>query len=170
MANLITNPGFETGNFSGWIQSGNTEATAVGDGIYAHTGTFGAQLGPVGSDGFLVQILPTTIGTTYDISFWLRNDGGTPNDFSVSFAGFTGFTDINGAASTYVLHAFSVEATSATSNLVFAFRHDPAFWGLDDVSVEGRAVPGPLAGAGLPGLIAAGGALLGWWRRRQKIA
>jgi hypothetical protein len=114
--NFITNCGFEDGNFTGWTQGGNTGFTGVTGSVpYVNSGTFGAQLGPVGSDGTLSQsfagntlmfsfrqdpaywglddVVALDVGTCgngcnlWDISFYLYNDGGTPNDFTVFWNG-----------------------------------------------------------------------------------
>ena len=47
-ANLVTNGGFETGDFTGWTQGGNTGFTSVDFGI-GHSG-YGAKFGPAGSN------------------------------------------------------------------------------------------------------------------------
>jgi hypothetical protein len=168
-ANLVSNPGFETGDFTDWTQGGDTSFTGVtsaGGPIPILSGNFSAALGPI-TEGTLSQDISTVAGTTYVVSFWLYNGSDIFNDFSGSFGGtqFSSATDI--AAQDYTLYSFAVTASSTTSTLQFAFRNEVDYFGLDDVSVDVSAVPGPTAGAGLPGLILAGGGLFAWLRRRK---
>jgi hypothetical protein len=137
--NLVTNPGFETGNFTGWTQGGNLGFTGVTGGIYAHTGSFGAFLGPVGSTGSLTQLLSTLAGQNYTFSYWLRHDGGTPNSFQAFWDGVAMQTLANQPSLAYTQYSFSVVASSAITPVSFVYQQNPAYWGLDDVSVTASA-------------------------------
>jgi hypothetical protein len=159
--NLFQSCGFETGDFSGWTQSGNTASTfVVGnfDGFLPNSGTQFAAMGPSGSDGFLSQTIVTAPGDFYAIAWYLASDGGTPNDFNVSWDGNTIFSQTDITVPDFVLYSFTEVATSAATTLTFGFSSEPSYLALDDTSVTDTSVtpePGSFAllAAGAAGLL-----------------
>jgi subtilase family serine protease len=137
---LIQNGGFETGDFTGWTQSGNTaDSTVSSSSQFAHSGTYGAKMGPGGSLGFLAQTLPTLAGQNYLLSLWLEspNIPGTltPNEFSITWNGGTLFDQVNIGKIGWTNLQFIVTSASSNTVLQFGFQDDQYYLGLDDVSL-----------------------------------
>ena len=182
-ANLVANPGFETGDFTGWTVTGNGIAI---DMVFPNTGCCDAVFGALTTDpnpGVLSQTLATMAGQSYTLSFALLDEAGFSGDsFIVKLGDFT--TTITGdmaappgdLPSGYTAQSFTVpgaDITGTSAILSFEGLNDPAIgidWNLDDVSVtaSAAAVPEPSA-AGL--LATALGVCLGFVvpvRRRRR--
>jgi hypothetical protein len=148
--NVVANCGFETGGFTGWVESGNSGFNSVlsifdgFDGLDPNSGLHFAVLGPVLSEGYLTQTFSTIPGATYRLNFYLGSDGATPNNFSAAWDGAAIFSqaDIPSTGGGYLPSSFLETASGVTTTLTFGFRNDPGWLALDDVSVA-RNIPEP---------------------------
>jgi hypothetical protein len=156
---LVGNAGFETGDFTDWDFSGDTNydfadsvdstdlygptIPGVNDSLFVHSGIYGAFLGQTGSLGYLSQTLPTVAGQSYVLSFWLDNPvTGTPNEFSASWNGTNLLDMVNVGQFAWTNLQYLVSAPGSNTVLQFGFRNDLNGFGLDDVSVQ--ALPQPV--------------------------
>ena len=135
-AQTISDGGFESGNFSGWTQSGNEAGFSVSAAsAYIHSGKYGAAMGAVGSLGYLSQTFVGEEGGTYVLSFWLKELGGFPNEFVVSWNGTNLFDQTNIGITGWTNLQYAVHSVG-NDTLQFGFRNDTGDFALDDVQVE----------------------------------
>ena len=99
--NLVTNCGFETGDFTGWTIGGNTTNPGGNyygvDGFDAQSGNYGAYMSQdllgTGPTVNLSQTLSTVAGQQYQISFWLEQDTPPTTGYTHSFTAMFGTND-----------------------------------------------------------------------------
>ena len=143
---VVQNGGFETGDLARWNFTGNNAFISVSSNpAYVHSGSHGLQAGPVNVMSYCSQTLPTTPGQPYSLSLWLDCPQIVDsNEFMVSWDGTVLFDGVNLGAIGWTNLQFAVFAASTNAQLQIGIRNDPAFFGLDEISVTPSSPMPPL--------------------------
>jgi hypothetical protein len=138
--NLVANPGFETGDFTGWTVSA---AFVANDPPGAYAGNYYARIHLDFPYDFISQNIPTTAGHTYQIDYYLKSQIG--GEFHAEWNGSQVFgTSTSGQTFDYTLYSFQLPATSASTLLEFQGWSEDGNYALDNVSViDVTPVPEP---------------------------
>jgi hypothetical protein len=162
-SNLVQNCGFESGSFSSW----NTAPAASGSFFFVsgpgNTGSFDAWFGATGGmPDAINQLVATTPGHLYDLQFYFKSDGLTPNGafaayFDTSIHQLGGASDIG--VLDWTLEDFTFTATTNATRIFLGGRDNPGFVQFDDIVLRDVTnIPEPFTlgvfGAGLAGAFA----------------
>jgi hypothetical protein len=150
-AGEITNPGFETGDFTGWTVAGSFPSVPCGDINYTpHSGSCAAEFGPFNVT--LSQNVVTVPGASYTFDFWVESEvtDGSPISFSASWDGGVVLSITNRINPlSYTHESFNVTATGPSTLVSFSGQGSNAHqWVLDDVNVTANSTapePGSIA-------------------------
>lgn len=132
MPSLIVNPGFETGDFTGWTVNGDNIDVISSN---VHSGTYAVRMGTVGTDGTLTQNITLPSAGNYRLSFWLATGGSGPSHFSVTIGGNTVYNVTDPSSSGYVQLVFTANLPAGSTSLEFAAQNDPSYFYIDDINL-----------------------------------
>jgi len=177
-ADLVTNGGFETGDFTGWTLGPSPSAANIFlDVSFPNTGCCDAAFSdPSGTTpaSTLSQSLSAVSGAlSYNLSFAILDESGLSGDiFTVNLGNFSEQFTGDQAPGSYTLEFFNLSPSDfGTGLLSFQGTNDNSAWNLDDVSVNAvvvTSVPEPSTLVLLLTALAAIG-ILKFHRRRSSV-
>ena len=156
----------------------NVTAVSFANGTFTINGTgannvvFNVPFSPSGFNGSIVL----AGGITFDqVLFNLTPDPGNSAAYNLAYMNLSGGPTLtistNGATTSADFldptGAIQINHSILDGRLFGGDTHDEAIVSGATIIAPPLGVPGPIAGAGLPGILFAGSGLLVWWRRRQ---
>lgn len=161
--NLVSNGGFETGDFTAWSTQGATNNLFQVSSVTPHTGSYSVLFAELEvDDDEIYQTVPTANGQQYTLDFWVYNIGLGDDGMHVEWEGNTVFNlnPLDIPLESWLQYSLPLTATMDGSELRLGGFDVPLGFYVDDISLT--AVPEPSS------LLLAATALLALVFRRRR--